>query len=192
MGLKPKRGITPPLRILTVEDEAFEAVALKDALKALGHDVVGHAYTGGGAILLAEEFTPDLIIMDVALAGGIDGIRAAEEIHARSDIPIIFTSGRRDRDVRMRVLEVGFLGFLEKPYSAEDLDAVLAEAATRLRVRSPYRFRRKRGQEVWHFCENCTTWPAADYDEQNSVRRYHELCNECCVKSQLATCDRVP
>jgi len=56
-------------RILIVEDERIVAEDLELLLTNIGHTVVGIADTGEGAIRLAREYSPDLIMMDISLFG---------------------------------------------------------------------------------------------------------------------------
>src|SRR5439155_1142471 len=64
-------------RILVVEDDAVTALFLHDTLRRLDHDVVALASTGGEAIRWAESKQPDVILMDIWLAGPMSGIEAA-------------------------------------------------------------------------------------------------------------------
>lgn len=116
------------LRILTVEDQAVEAMALTEILLSLGHEVCGHAYSGGGAILLAERIKPDLMIADIQLGGGLDGIAAAAEVKNKFGISTIFVTGFGDDQTRQRAEEVGHVGFLSKPYAPEALSKALISA----------------------------------------------------------------
>jgi CheY-like chemotaxis protein len=70
--------IDPPLQVMTVEDQAVEAMALSGALSSLGCNVVGHAYTGGGSILMAEHLQPQLILMDIDLESPITWAQAPD------------------------------------------------------------------------------------------------------------------
>jgi len=78
-----------PGRILVVEDEAIIAADLAETLGALGYDVVATADTAEDAIVKAADLAPDLVLMDVRLAGATDGIQAAATIKQRADIPVI-------------------------------------------------------------------------------------------------------
>ena len=68
--------ITEKIRILVVEDEVLVAEDLKEILRGFGFEVPGIAETGEGAITLAGETRPDLILMDINLSGAMDGILA--------------------------------------------------------------------------------------------------------------------
>lgn len=116
------------LRILIVEDETLQAVLLADIIDSLGHEVCGHASSGGGAIFMAERLKPDLMIADVGLDGSMDGIEVAAEVKKTLGISTIFISGSLDEETRSRAEKVGQLGFLPKPYAPESIRKVLTNA----------------------------------------------------------------
>ncbi|MBM3300619.1 MAG: response regulator, partial [Deltaproteobacteria bacterium] len=60
-------------RILIVEDEPVVAMSLRRHLTTWGYHVVGQAVRGEQAVVLAKEFEPDLVLMDIQLVGDIDG-----------------------------------------------------------------------------------------------------------------------
>ncbi len=71
-------------RVLIVEDEALFREMLSRTLAAEpGLEVVGVATEGKEAVRLAAELSPDAVIMDIALPGGMDGIDAALQIKAQ-------------------------------------------------------------------------------------------------------------
>jgi CheY-like chemotaxis protein len=120
-----EKGKIYPLRVMTVEDQAVEAMALSSTLSILGCEVVGHAYTGGGSILMAEHLRPELILMDIDLGHRTDGIRAAAEIRAKTGIAIVFITGRNDLDLRAAAETQKPIAFLEKPCPVDQLQLVL-------------------------------------------------------------------
>ena len=80
-------------KVLIVEDEVIHALSLQMSLKSLGYDTFKIITTGENAIIAADENNPDVVIMDINLAGQMDGFKAAEIIKAKHDIPIIFLTG---------------------------------------------------------------------------------------------------
>src|SRR4051812_50074974 len=91
------------IRILIVEDEAIPAMLLEEMIEDLGYMVCGKAISGPGAVKAAEDYEPDLILMDIRLAQGTDGIDAAIEIRARLGIPSLFMSAFSDQATMARV-----------------------------------------------------------------------------------------
>ncbi len=113
------------LRVLIVEDEFFISLHTKEMLQALGHTVVGVAVSANQAVQFAEREKPDVVLMDIRLNGDRDGIEAAEEIYSRLGIQSIFVSANSDPRTRERAAALQPLGFLQKPLSAERLEAEL-------------------------------------------------------------------
>jgi response regulator NasT len=114
-----------PLRILVVDDESLIAMALNDQLEYLGHEVVGTASSGPEAIELARRHDPDLVLMDVHLGGGMDGLQAAEQISSRRPTPIVILTGFPDKDLVERGHSTGVVAHLLKPIDLEDLQLAI-------------------------------------------------------------------
>jgi len=115
-----------PLGIAIAEDDWFVAEYLCGELAGLSHAVVGRARTGEELIDLVAREHPDLVLVDVRLADGSDGLEAAKEIQERFDIPAIAATGHL---TAAEAEAAGLLGILSKPYTPLDLRAVL-EGAT--------------------------------------------------------------
>ena len=86
-------------RVLIVEDEPLFRELLENALsRERGLEIVGVTVDGGTAVQLAEERSPDAVIMDVGLMGDVDGIKAALRIkERRPETGIVILSSHRDR-----------------------------------------------------------------------------------------------
>jgi CheY-like chemotaxis protein len=80
------------LRILIVEDEAVIALELEAMLEGLGHSVVAIAGSEGEAVRLSQAKHPNLILMDVRLGRGGDGINAARAILQEMPVSVVFCS----------------------------------------------------------------------------------------------------
>jgi len=107
-------------RLLIVEDEIILAMDLRTRLTDLGYSVVSIVDTGAAAITAAEQHQPDLILMDIRLYGGMDGIAAAMEIRRNRDIPVIYMSAYADKETRQRAAAAEPAAFLSK--MTDDLD----------------------------------------------------------------------
>lgn len=126
-------------RILVVEDESIVARDIEQQLGLLGYEVIGIASTAERALEFAALASPDLVLMDIQLAGPVDGIVAAVSIRERYDLPVVFlTAFAADEKLERAKLAEPF-GYILKPFSERDLSATLAmafykhEAETRLR-----------------------------------------------------------
>lgn len=125
-----------PPRILIVEDQHFVAVDCELQLRASGMECVGLATTAASALDLAERERPDLIIMDIRLASRVDGVEAAIVIFERLGIRSIFASAHADQTTRLEAQRAHPLGWLEKPYSSEQLVNTVREALREIETAS--------------------------------------------------------
>jgi CheY-like chemotaxis protein len=116
-----------PCRILIVEDDALIALDLQQTIEDLGGAVVGRASRTLEAIGLAAKHQPDVVLMDIRLAGGSDGIEAARGIRRLHEIPIVFVTGNADPATRERVLEFSNVALLNKPVDHRQLGATLCD-----------------------------------------------------------------
>ncbi|WP_052729258.1 two-component system response regulator [Chromobacterium vaccinii] len=119
------------VRILIVEDERIIAMDLQLQLQALGYQVCGVVASGSLAIAHAEREQPDLVLMDIHLEGGMDGVDAACEIYRRQKIPIVFLSAYAENATLQRAESAMPYGYLVKPVSPRELHATLQMAMVR-------------------------------------------------------------
>jgi DNA-binding NarL/FixJ family response regulator len=92
-------------RALIVEDEYLFALSLTVDMQALGFDTCDVAATAQDAFLHAMEDPPDIVLMDVNLEGGREGIEAARWLREVCDIPVVFVTAYTDRDTVDRIHE---------------------------------------------------------------------------------------
>jgi diguanylate cyclase (GGDEF)-like protein len=112
-------------RVLIVEDEAITALDLSTELTGLGYEVCGVVDTAADAVRLTVETRPSLVLMDVRLANGCDGIETARVICSRHDTAIVFLTAHSDESTLARALEVSPFGYLIKPFRARDLKVAI-------------------------------------------------------------------
>lgn len=112
-----------PGRILVVEDDFLVALELQHRLVEAEFSVIGVARTAEEAIEMAASLSPDVVIMDITLAGVRDGIDAAIEIHRSTGIRLIFVTAHGDSHTRTRGERANPLGWVSKPYSPQALVA---------------------------------------------------------------------
>ena len=115
-------------RVLIVEDELIVARDIAQQLLDLGYTPVGSTHSGEQAIALANELRPDLVLMDIALAGPMDGIDAANTIRAQLGLPVVFLTAFSADDVLARAKLTEPFGYILKPFSERELGTVLAMA----------------------------------------------------------------
>lgn len=128
--LNPKLG-TPQVTLLLVEDEVIVAEDVKRRLESLGYSVVGMATRGKEAIELAVSLQPRLILMDIGLRGGMDGIETVRRIREQVDIPVIFASAYSDDTTLQRARAAGPQGFVLKPFEERELRLTIEMALSK-------------------------------------------------------------
>jgi DNA-binding NtrC family response regulator len=118
-------------RILVVEDEAVVALDVERRLRRLGYQVVGTADSYASAVAQAAEVRPDLVLMDIALRDGADGIAAAERLRAELAVPVVFVTAFADAETLERAKRVSPHGYIVKPFDERDLRAAIEIALYR-------------------------------------------------------------
>ncbi len=108
-------------RIMIVEDEVVIAMELQRNLNNLGYAVTGIVSSGEQAVESAGTARPDLVLMDIKLAGEMDGIEAAKRIHDRYNIPIVYLTAHTDEKTLQRAKLAQPFGYLVKPFSEVEL-----------------------------------------------------------------------
>lgn len=111
--------------VLVVEDDGIVATDIADALTRFGYSLAGRASTGVEATQKAELCQPDLVLMDVRLRGGMDGISAAQEILRRRRVPLVFLTASSDPSTIKRALAIEPFGYLVKPFREAELRATI-------------------------------------------------------------------
>ena len=114
--------------VLIVEDEAVVALFLADVLAELNYEVCGVAPTGREALALAAERRPDFAMVDLRLKGDLDGLDTARKLSDELNIRSILLSGDPEALRSAASRGVSPIGILNKPYTPEQLEAVLARA----------------------------------------------------------------
>jgi CheY-like chemotaxis protein len=117
-------------RILVVEDESIIQLDIQHQLQRLGHSVVGCAASGEDAVVKAAELKPDLVLMDVRLAGPMDGIEAATQIRAAREVPILFLTAHHAALGQQQ--QAALHPHVRKPFRSVELQAAIAELLTDL------------------------------------------------------------
>jgi len=129
---------TESSRILIVEDERLVARDLETRLKQLGYQVVGSTTTGEAAVTLARELNPDLVLMDIVLAGRMTGTDAARRIRSQVGCPVVFLTAFSDAVILEDIKEAEPYGYVLKPFEPRQVHAVIQLAVGR-RIRETQR-----------------------------------------------------
>lgn len=115
-------------KILVVEDEAITGMDIRRSLVEMGYSVVAIATTGELAVRKASELHPDLILMDIMLAGKMNGIEAAEEIKRQLRIPVIYLSAYSDDTYLAKAKLTEPFGYILKPFRELELKTTIEMA----------------------------------------------------------------
>jgi CheY-like chemotaxis protein len=118
-----------PLQILIVEDEALTAIDFAVLIQDAGGRSIAIASSALEAEALARATSPDVILMDVRLAGPRDGIDAADAIRQFSDVPVLFVTANSDRATVERVRRFNGSEPITKPVDAAGLIRAILDAA---------------------------------------------------------------
>ena len=117
-------------RALIVEDEYLFALSLAADMQALGFASYGLAANGQDAFLQAMEDAPDIVLMDVNLEGGREGIEAARWLREVCDIPIVFITAHTEPDTVERIhQQVQDAPVIAKTVYRDSLARIVAEVA---------------------------------------------------------------
>jgi PAS domain S-box-containing protein len=112
-------------RILVVEDQAIVARDIASRLTRLGYEPAGRTDRAEEAITMAVELRPDLIMMDVSLAGEMDGIAAARHIRRHHPVPVVFLTAHTDDTTMRNAMETEPFGYIIKPFQDRELRSAI-------------------------------------------------------------------
>lgn len=112
-------------RIMVVDDEVIISAQLERRLSLMGYSVVGKATSGERSIAMAQTLHPDLVLMDIVMPGGMDGIEAAGRIREEMDIPVIFVTAYADDQYLFRAKQARPYGYIVKPFHEKEVRAVI-------------------------------------------------------------------
>ena len=115
----------PNIKILIVEDESIVALDIKRILTNLQYEVTDMSSDYFSAILSVQKNRPDIILMDVNLGKGKDGIQTVKEIQLNYDIPIIYITAYGDEKTINRAVETNPMGYLLKPFKKDEIKSII-------------------------------------------------------------------
>jgi len=119
----------PQHPLLIVEDDALIAMYLEEVLNGSDYRVVGVAESAEDALRLADAHRPALALVDVSLKGPVQGDAVVRSLRDRHGVVSVLTTGHADGEVRSALSECGAAALIVKPYTREQLLAVLVQAA---------------------------------------------------------------
>ena len=124
-----------PLLILIAEDDPGIRLAVNDYLEASGYSVIA-AEDGNRALLMLEKYRPHLLICDIKMPGkdGYELVRNIRQLPEFRLLPVIFLTGYKNTQDRIRGYQVGCDLYLAKPFEMEELGAVIRNLLERSQI----------------------------------------------------------
>jgi len=116
---------TEKVKIMIVENELIVAKNIENHLRKLGYEVIFIADSGEEAIAQAAEAQLDLVLMDIKLAGQIDGVEAARQIYDRFQIPVVYLTAYADDETLQRAKVTAPFGYIIKPFEPKKLHTTI-------------------------------------------------------------------
>ncbi|RZA15522.1 MAG: response regulator, partial [Lysobacteraceae bacterium] len=149
-------------KILVVDDQAANVRVVSSLLERHGYTVVT-AVNGPDALRVADEHTPDLILLDMMMPGmdGFEQLATLREQPAFRPVPAVFLTAAQDRDLLLRAFDAGAVDYVTKPFMPEELlarvQAHLGLKLTRDRLERVARERQELVNLVAHDLKNPLT-----------------------------------
>ena len=112
-------------KVLIVEDEAIVALGLERVLIKFEFIVTDMISNGGDVLNSIKKNEPDIILMDINLGKGKDGIDIVKDIYMIKYIPIIYITAFDDDDTINRAVQTKPVGYILKPYKEQELKATI-------------------------------------------------------------------
>jgi DNA-binding response OmpR family regulator len=133
--------------VLVVDDEPHVRDVVARYLRRDGHRIVG-ADSGAEARAIIERESPNLVVLDIMLPGGVDGLSLCRWIRSSSDLPVILLTARAEEADRIVGLELGADDYVTKPFSPRELAMRVRSVLRRAYPTAPPRDRIELGRLV--------------------------------------------
>ena len=116
-------------KVVVAEDESLIRMDIVETLREHGFDVIAEASDGEEAIARAEEFKPNLVVMDIKMPN-MDGITAAKRM-AELKIPVVLLTAFSQKELVEQAAEAGAMAYVVKPFTPTDLIPAVEIALSR-------------------------------------------------------------
>ena len=121
------------IAILIVEDQILVAKDLESRLRAMGYSVIGHAKDGETALKMAKDRSPDIVLMDIDIAGEVNGIETAKAMNRTLTLPIVYLTKFEDEPTFNEARRTSPCDFITKPFNDVRLSRAIEMAVERFR-----------------------------------------------------------
>ncbi len=140
--------MAPSNEVLVVEDEKITAIEIRNQVESLGYRVSHVVATGEGALKVAETQHFSLVLMDVSLAGKLDGVETTRRLRRIQDAPVIFLTGHSDEQFVSVAKEAGAFGYVLKPIRGRELAIAIEFAVYKHEGERTLRYERDRAERA--------------------------------------------
>jgi DNA-binding NtrC family response regulator len=118
----------PAAKILVIDDNPEVVDMLVTRLRETGYGVLG-ALRGDDGLKNFILSRPDLVLLDIALPGGMDGLEVLKRIHSINPTSkVIVVTGNTDPQLARQALELGAFAYIDKPFDFDYLNRVVVMA----------------------------------------------------------------
>lgn len=129
-----RKRLAQQMRVLVIEDNAVLSLTLEVMLKKLGFSEIQKAYTPKDALVMIEEFEPDLLFVDINLDSDISGIDVVRIAQEKRSLTVVYTTANSDQYHRELAKETPHEAYLIKPLNFRILSNALESISLRLAV----------------------------------------------------------
>ncbi|GGD83702.1 response regulator [Microbacterium murale] len=126
------------IRVLLIDDHPVVRAGLRSIVESRGFTVVGEASTGEEALTVTSDLRPDVVLCDLRLGVGIDGVETTAALRRMPDAPAVLILTTFDHDAQIiRALEAGAAGYLLKDVDNDTIARAIIDAASGAMVLTP-------------------------------------------------------
>ena len=131
------------LKILVVEDDIFIAQDIKECLESHDYYITDIAYQVEDALACLSQEIPDLVLLDINLGQGPDGVTLAQQLQTQYQIPFVYLTSYADKATLERVKPTRPLAYIVKPFSERTYSPILSWPCTNMQSATNHRLGRQ-------------------------------------------------
>ncbi|MGN8026455.1 response regulator [Microbacterium sp. 22242] len=126
------------IRLLIVDDHPVVRAGIRAVVEARGFEVIGELGTGEEAVQAARELRPDVVLCDLRLGDGMDGVATTAALRTLPEPPAVLILTTFDHDAQIvRAVEAGAAGYLLKEVGVDVISRAIVDAAAGSVVLTP-------------------------------------------------------